>query len=108
MIEFVPLDSELAKSINDNYQQIMLKEVEKQKYLPKEIVELMKSEGYENFTNQAHIELWKKLDGKNPGKGFGYELGGRWFWYDRWVEEVRKHCVANHALYVNSTQESLT
>ena len=108
MIEFVPFDSELAKSINDNYQQIMLKEVEKQKYLPKEIVELMKSEGYENFTNQAHIELWKKLDGRNPGKGFGYELGGRWFWYDRWVEEVRKHCVANHALYVNSTQESLT
>ena len=106
VIEFVPYDSELAKSLNENYQQVMLKEVEKPKYLPTEIVNLMKSEGYEKFDNRAHIKLWKQLDGKDKSKGFGYELGGRWFWYERWLEEVRKHCEANKIAFAGTTLDA--
>ena len=47
------------------------------------------------------------LDGKNPGKGCGCELGGRWFWYERWVAEVHKHCEENEELYKETSQESL-
>ena len=107
IVEFVPYDSELGKSINENYQQVLLKEVERRKYLPKEIIALMKSEGYHKFDNQAHIRLWKELDGKNPGKGYGCELGGRWFWYERWVAQVHKQCEENEMLYKETSQESL-
>ena len=34
IVEFVPYDSELGKSINENYQQVLLKEVEKAKVSP--------------------------------------------------------------------------
>ena len=107
VVEFVPYDSELGKSINQNYQQVLLKEVERRKYLPEEIIALMKSEGYLKFNNQAHIRLWKELDGKNSDKGFGCWLGGRWFWYERWVAEVHKHCEENKNLYKETPQESL-
>ena len=99
VIEFIRADSELAKTISDNYQQVLLKEVEKPKHLPTHIVELMASEGYPGFTLHRHTEFWRTMDGKNPAKGYGYELGGRWFWYERWVDEVRKHCAGNAHLY---------
>ena len=99
VIEFIRADSELAKTINDNYQQVLLKEVEKPKHLPTHIVELMKSEGYPGFTLHRHTEFWRAVDGKYLAKGYGCELGGRWFWYDRWVDEVRKHCADNAHLY---------
>ena len=99
VIEFVRADSELAKTISDNYQQVLLKEVEKPKHLPTRIVELMASEGYPGFTLHRHTEFWRAVDGKNPAEGYGYELGGRWFWYDRWVEKVRKHCQDSELLY---------
>ena len=105
VIEFVSPDSDLAKAINDDYQQIFLKEVEKPKYLPSKIVQLMNAEGFPGFTRQRHIELWKAIDGKNPAKGYGYELGGRWFWYDRWLAVVRKHCTENLENYRSGLSE---
>lgn len=99
VIEFVRADSDLAESINETYSRVLQKEVEKPKFLPTKIVKLMKSEGYTGFRLQDHTELWQKLDGKNPGKGYGYELGGRWFWYGRWVDVVRQHCADNVELY---------
>jgi hypothetical protein len=41
-----------------------------------------------------HTQLWKQLDGKNRGKGFGADIAGTWYWYDTWVAEVEKHCEA--------------
>ena len=99
VIEFVRADSDLAESINETYSRVLLKEVERPKFLPTEIVKIMKSEGYAGFGIRAHTELWQKLDGKNPAKGYGHELGGRWFWYSRWVDVVRQHCADNVELY---------
>ena len=95
VIEFVRGDSELGKAINTEYQQAYLKEVERPKHLPGQIVELMKKEGYPRFNMFHHTQLWTQLDAKNPGKGFGVMVANSWFWYDRWVDEVRKHCAAN-------------
>ena len=99
VIQFVPFDSELGKSINEAHRQVFLKEVERQKYLPSQIVELMKSEGYVNFSMHHHTQLWQRTDAKNPGKGFGVMIANHWYWYERWLCEVRKHCAANRDRY---------
>ena len=99
VIQFVPLNSDLGKAINDNYQRLLLKEVERPKHLPGEIVTLMREEGYTHFSMHHHTQLWKKLDGKNPGKGYGVLVAHTWYWYDRWMDEVRKHCTDNKELY---------
>ena len=38
VIEFVPFDSNIGQEINDKYQQVLLKEVERSKHLPSAIV----------------------------------------------------------------------
>jgi hypothetical protein len=87
-VEIVPPGSELAQKFN-----IALKEVEKKKYLPSEIVKLMKVEGWDRFTMDGHTRLWKKLDAKNPTKGYGtIAVGTTWCWYDAWLNRVREEC----------------
>ena len=100
VIEFVRADSELARSINDSYQQVLLKEVERPKHLPGQIVKLMRKEGYLGFNMHHHTQLWKKLDARNLGKGYGVLVAGTWYWYDHWVDKVREHCTASRDLYV--------
>ena len=100
VIEFVRADSELGKSLVDEYERIALKEVERPKRLPGEIMQLMRDEGYEGFNMHHHTVLWKDQDAKNPGKGFGVVVAKTWYWYDRWVDEVRKHCMVNADKYM--------
>lgn len=100
VIEFVPVDSDLGKEINNKYRQVVLKEVERPKHLPSKIVELMCEEGYTRFNMHHHTKLWQKKDGKNLGKGYGTQIAGTWYWYDRWIDKVRKHCADNRDLYL--------
>jgi hypothetical protein len=38
----------------------------------------------------SHTKLWKKLDAKNPAKGYGaIAVGKTWCWYDTWLNRVR-------------------
>lgn len=97
VIEFVRADSPLAQDVNKAY--TVIKETERPKSLPKGIVELMKKEGYKRFTITNHTNLWKEMDAKNPGKGYGFEVQKTWYWYDNWIEEVRNHCQKNADLY---------
>ena len=87
-VEIVPPGSEISEKFN-----IALKEVEKKKYLPSEIVNQMKVEGWDRFTMHSHIKLWKKLDAKNPAKGYGaVAVGKTWCWYETWLNRVRQEC----------------
>lgn len=98
VIEFVKSDSPLAEAINKEY--ALIKETERQKYLPKQIVDMMRAEGYVKFTLHNHTELWKELDGHNPSKGFGVVVAGKmWHWYNCWIDVVREHCRTNAANY---------
>lgn len=106
VIEFVPFDSDLGKAINDKYHQVFLKEVERPKHLPSKIVKLMNEEGYARFNMHHHTQFWKKMNGKNSGKGYGVLVAGTWYWYDRWVDEVRKYCADNKELYTNTSNRS--
>lgn len=87
-VEIVPPGSEIAEKFN-----IALKEVEKKKYLPSEIVQLVKAEGWNRFTMDSHTQLWKRLDAKNPAKGYGaVAVGKTWCWYETWLKRVREEC----------------
>lgn len=98
VIEFVKSDSPLAETINKEY--AVIKETERMKYLPKQVVDLMKDQGYYKFSLHNHTELWKQLDAKNPAKGYGALVAGKyWHWYERWVEVVRQHCQENRDKY---------
>ena len=97
VIEFVKSDSSLAQDVNRAY--ALIKEIERLKYLPSSVVKLIKSEGYIHFGQHQHTELWKQLDGKNPGKGYGVEVQKTWYWYETWVNLVREHCRENASKY---------
>ena len=97
VIEFVKGDTELASDVNTKY--ALIKETERPKHLPAGIVQLMKDEGYEQFSLHWHTQLWKDEDAKNPGKGYGVQVGKQWYWYDSWLKVVREHCRENGARY---------
>lgn len=97
VIEFIDPNSELAEQIDKEYW--VQKEVERNKYLPGQIVNLMNEEGFSKFNMHHHTQLWKEIDAKNPGKGFGIQVASTWYWYERWIEEVRSHCNNNQESY---------
>ena len=98
VIEFVKSDSALAEAVNKEY--AVIKETEKNKYLPKQIVDLMKAGGYPYFSVYYHTKLWQSLDAKNAAKNYGTLVAGKsWHWYERWVDVVRKHCHKNKGQY---------
>ena len=90
-IEFVPANSTDAK----DFERVLLKSVEKKKYLPSEIVNLMKNEGFSKFSMHYHTQLWKSRDGRNPKYNFGVWVSRQWYWYENWVNEVRDYCIKN-------------
>lgn len=91
VIEFVAPDSEIAKAIDKQFW--VKKEVERKKYRPKDVVARVQDAGFRRFRIQPdHREMWKSEDAKNPGKGFGVEVAGSWFWYDSWVSRCIELC----------------
>lgn len=69
VVEFIKSDSPLAEGIEKTY--AVLKETEKRKFLPSEIVALMKAKGYDKFSINKHTELWKSRNAKNPKFNYG-------------------------------------
>jgi len=98
VIEFVKADSTLAQDVNKTY--AVIKETERAKYLPKQIVEIMNGEGFTKFNMHQHTTLWQSQEAKKQGKGFGVQVAKQWYWYESWVKRVRKHCQENVAKYV--------
>ena len=95
VVEFIKGDSERGEKLR-----FFLKETERQKLKPKQVVALIKKEGFPKFSMHSHLELWKANDAKHPSKGYGTKLGdGSWYWYPSWVDFVRKHVAENAARY---------
>lgn len=98
VIEFVKSDSPLANAVNKEY--AVIKETEKRKFRPKQVVDLMKNEGYPSFSIHYHTQLWQSLDAKKTDKGYGTVVAGKdWLWYERWIDAVREHCLKNKEKY---------
>ncbi|MDD2578063.1 MAG: DUF3644 domain-containing protein [Candidatus Dojkabacteria bacterium] len=90
VIEFIPANTELSKELNKRY--VIIKEKEKPKFMAKQIIEMMHKEGYHKFNQHQHTRLWQERDAKNPSKGYGTKVVNYWYWYENWIEVVRKHC----------------
>lgn len=89
-IEFIKADSDEAHEIN----RVLLKEVDKRRHTAKEVVKIMKDDGYPRFNLQSHTNLWKSLKAKDPAKGFGRagDYKNTWVWYNSWIDRVHAHC----------------
>lgn len=95
VIEFVKPGSGVAGEI----ERVLIKETEKNKYLPSGVVNIMRQEGYPRFNIMCHTRLWQSQDAKNLDKHFGVEVANTWYWYDSWLAIVRKHCIDNSDRY---------
>ncbi|SFN69206.1 Protein of unknown function [Nitrosospira briensis] len=93
VITFIKADSELAKGINATYS--VIRETERPKWLPTQIVTKIKMDGFPKFGMAQHTDLWKSCEAKNPAKGFGVQVAKTWYWYDSWLAYVRKYCTDN-------------
>ena len=67
---------------------MLLKEVERPKFLPSQIVEKVKAAGYAAFGMHDHTLLAKQLDARKPGKGYGVQVAKTWYWYENWLAKV--------------------
>jgi hypothetical protein len=97
VIEFIRADSPEALGLDK--ESIVIKPVEKPKYIMKQILQMMHDLGYIKFNRTQFITLYKTMDGKNPEKGYGTMVYKNWYWYDTWVEQVKKHCLENKEIY---------
>ena len=97
VITFVKGDSDLAKGINATI--AVIRETERPKWLPTQIVAKLREDGFSRFGMVRHTELWKSLDAKNPAKGYGVQIAKTWYWYDSWVSVVSKRCADNPEMY---------
>ena len=94
-VELIRPGSDVAEKFT-----MALKEVEKKKFLPTDIVKAMQSEGFIQFTMNCHTKLWKQLRAKEPAKGYGaVAVGKQWCWYATWMERVREECEGNRGKY---------
>jgi len=50
---------------------VLLKEVDKARYIAGQVIDTMRAEGFPKFNQEARTGLLKELDSKDPTKGFG-------------------------------------
>lgn len=93
IINFIKSDDASANGVRANY--TILRETEKRKFLPSEIVSIIKGDGYDKFTINKHTELWKFLDAKNQKFSYGVQISKTWYWYESWLNKVREYCREN-------------
>jgi hypothetical protein len=98
-IEFVRPDSAEGQEIT----RVLLKQVDRRRYAPGQIVALMRAAGFDRFTQHEHTLLVRARDARDPAKDFGKPglWKGSWEWFDTWVDQVRAHCEANRDRYVS-------
>lgn len=97
VIEFIPANTPEAEGLNKEY--VLIKDREKPKYLPKQVVDKMKSKGYKKFGMQRHTEFWQSLNAKDEAKGFGVKVANTWYWYENWLQEVENYCKQNENVF---------
>jgi hypothetical protein len=83
-VEFLKPGSPEAEAV----ERVLLKEVERPKFLPSEIVAKVKGAGYPAFGMHDHTLLANQLGGRKVGKGYGVQVAKTWYWYENWLEKV--------------------
>lgn len=94
MVEFIKPGSEIDGEI----QRVLVKELEKKKYLPTEIVKEMQARGFPRFKQHEHTLFVKETKSRDASKPFGTFVDIKkkdWRWYGTWLTEVLAYCEAN-------------
>ncbi|MGX7099505.1 DUF3644 domain-containing protein [Globicatella sanguinis] len=91
-VQFIRPDSEDAKNI----EKVLVKGIEKTKYLPGQIVNMMNEERYSEFSMYKHTQLWQNKNGKDPKLNYGVKVANTWYWYENWLDLVRDYCKQNY------------
>lgn len=87
VVEFVRSGTHEAEEIH----RVLVKETERAKYKPKQIINMMHEKGFKGFSFRDHAILWKQQEAKDPKKGFGVTMAdGQWYFYDKWVQFVEE------------------
>lgn len=93
VVEFIDPSSDAAKAIDKEYW--VKKEVERPKYRAKDVVAAVRKAGFSTYRiSPDHVNMWRGEDAKNPGKGYGVDVQGSWYWYQSWVERCLELCSA--------------
>lgn len=89
-VQIVSPGSDEAEEI----ERIIFKNVDRARYTPTKVVEIIQGRGFRGFRGIDHTRLWKTMDARKEGKGYGCagDYANTWVWFDRWVEEVLRHC----------------
>lgn len=94
VIEFLPADSPLATELNKEY--YVIKDREKQKYLPGQIVNMLKAKGYVKLNMHHFVQCWKKMNARKDNT-YGCKFGGKeWYWYANFIPVVEEYCKENN------------
>jgi hypothetical protein len=64
------------------------------------VIAMMKKENYVKFQMHNHTKLWKELNAKDETKGYGVQIAKTWYWYEKWIKEVRSHCAKQSSKYL--------
>ena len=91
VVEFIDPKTAAGETIEKAYW--IQKEVERPKYLPSAVAAAVRSAGFSRFRVQPeHVRMWKSENAKNPALGYGVEVQGTWFWYERWIDRCIELC----------------
>ena len=91
VIEFLDPNSDVAKTIDKEFW--VKKEVERPKFRPTGVAKAVQAAGFKKFRVQPeHVEMWKSDKAKEPGKGYGVEVAGVWYWYQSWIDRCIELC----------------
>ncbi len=95
--EFVRPDTDTDENIEKT--RTVFKPIEKVKYRVKNIVEMMKAEGYSDFNVHRHTLLWQeKLGDRKKHIEYCVYLDPSWYWYEAWIPIVREYCKNGYKL----------
>lgn len=83
-VEFIKPGSPEAEAA----ERVLLKDVERPKFLPSQIVAKVRQSGFPAFTMHDHTILSQQLDARRLGKGYGVQIANTWYWYEGWFEKV--------------------
>ncbi|MGO4339954.1 DUF3644 domain-containing protein [Labrys sp. KB_33_2] len=83
-VEFIKAGSPEAEAA----ERVLLKEVERPKFLPSQIVSKVREAGFPAFNMYDHTKLSEQLDARSLGKGYGVQVANAWYWYEGWLEKV--------------------
>lgn len=75
------------------------------RYPSAKVVEKVHASGFSKFRMYDHTQLWKQLNAKDEGSGYGCRgTRGKWLWFQKWVDEVLEHCAAAGETYREKKQ----